>query len=115
MIPELVSPDYVNISPQGELKGHDGYKQQIITARAAFPDLHMAVDNMIGEGDRLASQVTMTGTQQGEFLGIPPTGKKINYKHALFTRFIDGKSAEAVPFGNALAVYQQLGVTPPSG
>ena len=114
MIPELISPEYINRSPQGEMKGLDGYKQQIITARTAYPDLNMAVDFIIGEGDYLASQVTMTGTHKGEYMGIAPTGKKITYKHALFTRFKDGKSAEAVPFGNTLSVYQQLGVSPPT-
>ena len=114
-IPELISPEYVNRSPQGEMKGHDGYKQQIEMVRTAFPDLHMVIDFIIGEGDYLASQVTMTGTHQGEYLGIPGTGKKVTYQHALFTHFKDGKSEEAVPFGNALSFYQQLGVSPPTG
>lgn len=114
LIPELISPEYVNRSPQREMKGLDGYKQQIEMARTAFPDLHMAVDFMIGEGDYLASQVTMTGTHQGEYLGIAPTGKKVTYKHALFTHFKDGKSAEAVPFGDSLSFYRQVGVSPPT-
>lgn len=114
LIPELISPEYVNRTPQGDIKGVEGYKERIKTARAAFPDLHMNIDFIIGEGDYLASQVTMTGTHQGEYMGIPATGKKVTYQHALFTHIKDGKSAEAVPFGNALSMYQQLGVSPPT-
>ena len=74
----------------------------------------MSIDFIIGEDDYLASQVTMTGTHQGEYMGIPATGKKVTYKHALFTHIKNGTSIEATPFGNALSFYQQLGVSPPT-
>jgi steroid delta-isomerase-like uncharacterized protein len=114
LIPELISPEYVGHSPQGENRGIEDYREGISTTRAAFPDLHMSIDFIIGEDDYLASQVTMTGTHQGEYMGIPATGKKVTYKHALFTHIKNGTSVEATPFGNALSFYQQLGVSPPT-
>ena len=59
---------------RGDLKN---IKQSISEEFSAFPDLHYTIDDMVAEGDKVAARVTMTGTHKGEFMGIPPTNKKI--------------------------------------
>jgi steroid delta-isomerase-like uncharacterized protein len=111
---EIISADYVYHSPLGiEFKGPEGVKQMVSTARNAFPDLHFIIDDMVAEGDKVAVRYTYTGTHKGEYMGIAPTGKKINLIMAVFYRFVDGKEVEALSYSDMLALYQQLGVSPP--
>jgi predicted ester cyclase len=110
-----VHPDFVYSSPFGEYKGQEGFKQMVTMLRTVFPDLHYTIDDMIGEGDKMAVQVTLTGTMKGAWLGSAPTGKKINVTSAYFYLFKDGKEAEAVPFSDSLVMFQQLGISPPRG
>ena len=68
---DLVAPDFVD---------HPGLLQFIALARAAFPDLHVAIEDLMSEGDRVAVRVTVSGTQRGVFMGtIPPTGKRVTW------------------------------------
>ncbi|MFC1948449.1 ester cyclase [Chloroflexota bacterium] len=61
------------------------------------------------------ARYTMTATHTGEFLGVPPTGKKIELKVAYCYRFKNSKEVEAIPYSDMLAFYQQIGVTHPMG
>ena len=47
--------------------------------RRAFPDLHVAVEDLVAEGDRLVSRNVVTGTHQGEYMGLSPTGRSVAY------------------------------------
>jgi predicted ester cyclase len=109
VIPELVSPDY----HYGEYKGVDGYRQLVTTQRSAFPDVHFTIDQVIGEGDWLAYQITTKGTLKGKLLDIEPTGKEATWKRAFFSQFKDGKLVAAVAVADNLSFYQQIGVKPP--
>ena len=115
VVPELVSPDYYFKNVQGEFKGHEGYMQMVKSIRDAFPDVHYTVDDVMGEGDWVTTQLTMAGTFTGKFGDIEPTGKKFSIKQIVITRYVDGKSAEARTLLDALSLYQQLGITPPTG
>ena len=57
----------------------------------AFPDLHIAVEELIAEGDRVFARTTMTGSQDGEYKGIPPTGRDVAADCAEVFRLVDGK------------------------
>jgi hypothetical protein len=57
----------------------------------AFPDLHVALDEFVAEGDRVFLRSTMTGTHDGEFQGIPATGHHIAAESAEVFRIADGK------------------------
>jgi steroid delta-isomerase-like uncharacterized protein len=59
-------------------QGISGLKDLIRGLRAAFPDLVATVDEQVAEGDKVVSRVTMTGTHQGEFMGMPATGKSFS-------------------------------------
>src|ERR1035441_4480186 len=75
---ELYSPDFVcHFVGAIEWKGLSGIKRAVQSHRASFPDWHEKVEDVIAEGDRVVIRITSTGTQRGEFAGIPPTEKKI--------------------------------------
>ena len=62
--------------------------------RLGFPDLHARIDNLVAEGDRVAVRLTFRGTHQGEFLGVPATGRTVEYVSHEFYRIVDGLVAE---------------------
>jgi steroid delta-isomerase-like uncharacterized protein len=112
---EIVSPEYVYHGPIGEYKGLEGFKQMVAMALKIFPDIHYTIDDMVAEGDKIAIRYTMTGTFQGEFMGFPPTGKRIKMSQAFFYRFKNGKEVEALPFSDNLDMYRQMGIPIPPG
>lgn len=75
---ELNAPDFVNLSaPPGLPNDLEGGKMFLGAFLNAFPDGHVAVDDMIAEGDRVVTKKTFAGTHTGEFMGIAPTGKRV--------------------------------------
>ena len=79
----------------------------------AFPDLHMTVEDQVGEGDKVASRFTTRGTQRGELFGVPPSGQEVVYSTIDIARFAGGKIVERWGLDDQLGVLQQLGVVPP--
>ena len=73
---ELVSADFVNYdAPLHAARGPEGVRAQVELLRAAFPDLHIEVEDIVAEGDLVAVRATLYGTHQGAFMGIAPTGR----------------------------------------
>ena len=107
LIPELIAPDYV----YGNDRGHEGYREVVRRNVSAFPDYHFKLEEVIGEGDRLAGRLTASGTMKGKWRGFEPTGKHMSYTFAAFWRFKNGKLAESVGYADNLALYRQLGVS----
>lgn len=70
------------------------FKDTFLEARNAFPDLSVAVEDIMAEGDRVAARVTMRGTHRGEFQGIAPTGKRVEVKAIDMFRISDGRIVE---------------------
>ena len=85
--------------------------------RAAFPDIHFAVEDMIAEGDKVVSRYTITGTHRGEIMGIPATGKPLKLTATWIHRLEDGRIVEGINWGewDRLSVMEQLGVIPAPG
>lgn len=96
----------------GRTPGREGEKQWFAMLRAAFPDGHSTIDDMIAEGDLVVVRGTMTGTHTGEFLGIPATGKPVKVSGIDITRFVNGQSVEHWGQWDIMGMMQQLGVTP---
>ena len=116
VVPELISPEYSYHNPMGmEFKGPDGFVQFVQMERNVFPDIHVTIDDMIGEGDKLAARLSFTGTFKGKFGDFEPTGNKVSHTAAYFYRYADGKEVEALPFTDMLPMYQQMGISPPTG
>ena len=105
-----------NIIENEELPGFEpnfeGIKQFFRMFRSAFPDLHCQVDELIAADDKIVAQVTITGTHQGTFMNMPPTGNKISYKAIDIFRLINGKVVEHWGIGDNAKMMQQLAVVP---
>ena len=94
----------------------DGVVQYFKVMLAAFPDMRMHVDDVIASGDKAVARVRVTGTNTGEFMGMPATGKSVAVKLIDITRFgDDGLAREHWGVVDQLAMMQQLGVIPAPG
>lgn len=93
-------------------QGIESFKHVINMFRTAFPDIHLTVQDEIAEGERVVHRWTMSGTQQGEFRGIPSTGKQITWTGITIVRFADGKIVERWANVDILSMLQQLGAIP---
>ena len=113
VIDKHVATNWVYIGPIGEYRGTEGFKQMVTLVRTMFPDFHFTVDDIIGEGDKLAVRYIWTGTFKGKFGDIEPTGNQVKMQSAYFYRFEGGKEAEVIPFADTLSLYQQMGISPP--
>ncbi len=78
--------------------------------RNAFPDLHFTVEDMLAEGDRVASRYTARGTHRGELMGLPPTGRQVTEVGIVISRLAEGKLVEDWHSPDNLGLMQQLGV-----
>jgi hypothetical protein len=78
----------------------------------AFPDLHLTVEDVIAEGDKIVTRNTVTGTHQGDFMGRPPSGKSVSYNEIFIFRFAGGRVAETWGVVDSLSVMRQLDMIP---
>jgi steroid delta-isomerase-like uncharacterized protein len=112
-IDEFVEPDVLIRTPLPvEATGTQALKQVWAVLLRAFPDLHVAVEDLIAEGDKVVCRNTVTGTHQGEYMGHPPTGKSITYNEIFILRFAGGRIAETWGVVDVLSQMRQLGVIP---
>ncbi|MGH9582473.1 MAG: ester cyclase [Bryobacteraceae bacterium] len=93
-------------------RGPQAIKEHVTSWIASFPDLHFRIEQMLSEGDRVATQLLMEGTHQGSWLGIPASGKKIQIRMFTVHRVVHGKIVEDSVLVESLGVLQQLGVVP---
>lgn len=109
---EVFAYDYVrhDFRKTDALPGPAGQKKIADDFRAAFPDLEMTVDFMIGEGDFVAGRWTATGTHTGSWGGVEPTGRRVKFSAVNLYRFEDGKVAEIWNHRDDLGLMEQLGV-----
>lgn len=115
-IDEICSPEFVNHSaPPGVPSNREGVKQLTAMFRQAFPDSYFIVEDMMAEGDKVATRKTFHGTHQGEFMGIPPTGQQVSMELIDIVRIADGRVVEHWAVGDNLGMMQQLGIVPRPG
>jgi len=113
VIDELCAADYIFHSGTGEeMRGLMGFKQSFSDFFNAFPDAQFTIDDMIVEGDKATIRTTLTGTHKGEFMGIPPSNKKVTAWAISIDRVANGKFAESWERYDTLGLMQQLGVIP---
>jgi steroid delta-isomerase-like uncharacterized protein len=107
------APDVVlHGAPPDFPPGIEGIKQGVAMYRAALPDLHMTMDDVIVEGDKVVCRYTMRGTHKGELLGISASGKQVAMEGIVIVRFQDGKLAEIWGVSDTLRLMQQVGAIP---
>jgi len=108
---ELVEENFVELDPlPGQQQGREGLKDLIRMMRLAFPDIHWVVEETIASGDKVVSRFRWTGTQRGDFLGIPATGRSVNVPGVVIDRLEGGKMTDSRILMDTLAMMQQLGV-----
>ena len=109
---ELLAEEYVNYAFPASAPGPEGFKQVMGMFFAAFPDMHVAIEEQVAEGDKVASRGTFTGTHTGEFMGIAATGRPVSVSYIDVWRFRDGKAVENWVQMDMLGLMQQLSVVP---
>lgn len=111
---EISATDFVNHDPnRPEVTDFESYTAWIVENRTAFPDFHVEIQDMITEGNKVASRWTVTGTHKGKLSNIPPTTVQVTMTGMNIHRFVDGKIAEAWWSYDMLGMMQQLGVILP--
>jgi predicted ester cyclase len=114
---ELLTPDtevHVPFADPGS--GPQALKKIVGGLRAGFPDLHLEIDEIIGENDLIA--VSWHSTQQthlGTYRGLPPTGKRVHISGIDMMRLRDGRVAMFSMHLDELGAVRQMGVVPPEG
>lgn len=111
---EVFEPEYIEHTPlpPGFPTGVQAVKAYAAMLRAAFPDLKLTVEDEVAEGDRVVMRITYSGTQTGEFMGIPATGKRAVWTQTHICRLANGRLAEHWVNADQLGMMQQLGVIP---
>jgi steroid delta-isomerase-like uncharacterized protein len=110
---EILADDFVDHSPFGPFPpDREGVKQLFAALRGAFSDLHAVVQDQAAEGDKVWTRKTFHGTNDGEFMGMPPTGRKVTFDVIDILRLRDGQFVEHWNVVDNLGLMQQLGAVP---
>ena len=94
--------------------GREAFRAQWRQWRAAFPDLHFAVEELVAEADKVVTRWTLTGTHQGTFLGVAPTGRAVTVSGMSLDHLADGQIVAGFDSWDALGLRRQIGALPPS-
>ncbi len=110
---ELNDPEFVNLSaPPGMPTDREGGRMFLWSFFEAFPDSRWTVDEMIAEGDLVATKKTFTGTHTGEFAGVAPSGNRVTLTYVDILRLRDGRIIEHWLSLDQLSFMQQMGALP---
>jgi steroid delta-isomerase-like uncharacterized protein len=112
---ELVAPDFLDHGAHRQAPGLAGAKQKWTMYLTGIPDLHVTIEDLVAEDDKVAVRRSYEGTHRGELLGIPPTGKPVLIGGISIFHLAGGKIAEHWEQIDGLALMQQLGVFPAPG
>ena len=115
VVDEVIAENYLGYIPAmpDAIRGTEGFKQLITTYRTGYPDVHVSVEDMVAEGDRVVVRWTSRGTNTGSLMGMPATGKPVEVAGISIFRFEDGKVAEEWEGFDTLGMMQQLGLAGP--
>ena len=114
LIDELVAEDFVEneVYPGLPTTGPEAPKAALGMFLTAFPDIKFTPDEMIAERDKVVTRGTVSGTHQGEFMGIPPTNKNFAVQFMDIVEIDDGKATEHWGLTDQGAMMEQLGIAP---
>jgi steroid delta-isomerase-like uncharacterized protein len=115
LVDDLLAPDFVDHAAQmgrGD-PTRDGFKTQVRLFRTAFPDGRSQIEDLIAEDDRVVARWTDGGTQRGEWMGVPPTGKRVTMSGIDVYRIEQGRIAEFWCSEDELGLLRQLGALQP--
>lgn len=113
-LPEILSPDFVwHIAGLPHPLNRESYIQGVEMGQQAFSDLKPTIEDLIAEGDKVVLRLTLRGRHTGEFAGIAPTGKQVEFTTVAILRIINNKIVEEWRTSDQWTLYQQLGASPP--
>lgn len=116
VVDELATEDFLNhAAPPDRQRGRQGLKDVVRMFESAFPDFRYEIEDVIAEGEKVVVRDVFRGTHQGNFMGIPATGKQVAMEAIHIYRFSEGKLAEHWVARDDLGMMQQLGVVPSPG
>ena len=113
-IDELVAPDmriHMPLATEAP-RPQEAFRQLWAMLLRGLPDLHLTVEDLIAEGDKVVMRASVTGTHQGEYMGLPPTGKTITYNEIFIWRLAGGRITEMWGVVDVFSQMKQLGVIP---
>jgi steroid delta-isomerase-like uncharacterized protein len=109
---ELISPNIVFRGSIGTaVKGIEEFKQYVSKIRAAFPDFHNHIEELIGEGEKVVAHLRYTGTHRGELFGFSGTGRKVTYHGIAIFQFREGKIVSGYVLGDTESLKHQIANT----
>jgi steroid delta-isomerase-like uncharacterized protein len=109
----LLQDDYVRHDANlPDIVGPQAERQFVATALAAFPDLRFEAQHLVAEDDLVVSRLTAQGTHRGEFMGVPASGRHVDFQAVETFRLLDGKIAEQWVVMDVFGLLQQLGAIP---
>ncbi len=115
---ELFVADYQHHDPglPPELQGsREVYINHLPMYTIAFPDMHVAVDRMVADDEEVATHWTLTGTHNGNLMGMPPTGTPVHVSGITIQRTAGDRIVEGWTIFDTLGLLQQIGVVPAPG
>ena len=113
-IDELFAPDYVlHMAGSPDLEGAESLKQMVAGSLAALSEMRAQVEDMIAEGDKVVTRWTITAVHSGEFMGVPPTNRRLTMNGIIIDHFVDGRVVEAWESFDMHGLMAQLGTTEP--
>jgi steroid delta-isomerase-like uncharacterized protein len=108
---QLFAADFLDHTPQpGFPPTRDGARALYRAFRAAFPDFHADIQFQLGDGDRVTTYKIYRGTHEGPFLGVAPTGRKVQFSTVDVMRVRDGQIVEHWGVAELLSLFEQLGL-----
>jgi steroid delta-isomerase-like uncharacterized protein len=107
---KLMAPDFVLHMHTQQTQGWEVNRQVVEDEIKAFPDLHVAIEDIIAEGDKVCVRLQETATHTGEYRGLAPTGNKLSYTVVAIWRIVEGKIVEGWIVYDQLDFLKQLGV-----
>jgi steroid delta-isomerase-like uncharacterized protein len=117
IVTELHTSDYQHHDPNAPDPGGgaEGYIRRNSVFLKAFPDRQLTIEDQVGEGDKVATRITMRATQTGDLPGIPATGRPVTIESMHICRISDGRIAEEWELFDALGMLRQLGASTSQG
>lgn len=112
LLDELCTPDFVLNFPGFSALNGEGYKQLLRAFHAGFSDLRITVEAQVAEGELVANRLRITGTHDGNFQGIPATGRPVDIVAMNMMQLVDGRLSEMWGQPDLMGLMQQLGVIP---
>lgn len=114
VVDEIIAKD---IQFRGSLgvtvSGREGFRGYVAQVRAAFPDFHNRVDEMIAEGGKVVAHLTYSGTHHGKLFGAAPTHKQIEYRGIASFQISQGRIVSGLVYGDTIGLMRQIGAATP--